>query len=472
LCAAVGPVALMALGSSAMGQQAAAPAQKEWADQVKNPCQYFSWGADERIRQEYIQNPYFFNTDPPGHEWNFGRYRSRAWATVHATDWLDLNARLSWEWRYWEKPDSKDNTQYEDVKWDHLNIKIKPKDSPFSATIGRQDIILGDGWLVLEGSPLDGSTTISFDLAARFTFEFKDAKTTLDAIYIQQWSDPDHWMPAIASQDRSMMEQDERGLILYATNKSIERTEISPYFMYKHDDAEPYHRVGGTPQSGGDTAPMARDGNNGEIYTLGARTTHELNKNWKGKLEGAYQWGNRQRSDFNGGEGDDVSAWGFNSEIAYSFQDTWKNVLKLQFEHLSGDDRDTGTIESFYPLWARWPQWSEYYVYSFATETRIAEVTNLWRLGMAWQANPMDKMTLQAAYHALWADETRDDVMGFGDSSFRGHLITGVIRYKFNRYLSAHLMGEYFFTGDYYQEEGPRNDDDGAYARFELMVTF
>ncbi len=39
---------------------------------------------------------------------------------------------------------------------------------PLTATVGRQDIIEGVGWLVMDGTPLDGSRTVYFD-AARFT---------------------------------------------------------------------------------------------------------------------------------------------------------------------------------------------------------------------------------------------------------------------------------------------------------------
>ena len=61
-------------------------------------------GADERLRQEFLANPFFTNGDTPGHEWDFGRYRTRAWTKITPTDTLEFNARLSWEWRYWECP--------------------------------------------------------------------------------------------------------------------------------------------------------------------------------------------------------------------------------------------------------------------------------------------------------------------------------------------------------------------------------
>lgn len=467
LMTAVVAALTLTMMNTSLAQQPAT--EGAWADQIKNPCKYFQWGADERIRQEFINNPFFSDADPPGHEWNFGRYRTRVWGKVLPAEPLEFNLRLSWEWRYWEMPDSKDNNQWNDVVFDQVNLKLKkPADLPLTVTIGRQEIILGDGWLVLEGTPLDGSTTIYFD-AARFTLDLKQVNTTLDTIFIYQFGDPDHGIPPIDSKSMHQIEQDETGLILYATNKSIERTEISPYFMYKHSNDAPY-------LSGGKKGAPRDNGDNGDLYTLGARATHDFNDNIKGRLEGAYQWGSRQNpAMFPTSE--DVSAWGFNSQLAYHFNDSWKNVLKVQAEHLSGDDPDSATIEQFNPLWGRWPQWSEYYVYTYATETRIAEVTNFWRLGCGWDAKPFGKMSTSLMYHAVWADQnTREGAAGFSDNGkFRGHLFTGLIRYKFNRFLAAHVLGEYFLTGDYYDDNdglGGRNDDNGVYARFELMATF
>ena len=87
-----------------------------------------------------------------------------------------------------------------------------------TVTVGRQDIILGDGWLVLEGTPLDGSTSIYFD-AIRSTTELKEMQTTVDVIYINQYSDPDAWLPTMGVVGDPQIEQNERGAILWVANK-------------------------------------------------------------------------------------------------------------------------------------------------------------------------------------------------------------------------------------------------------------
>ncbi|MGE5608635.1 MAG: alginate export family protein, partial [Bacillota bacterium] len=304
-------------------------AEKDWVDQVKQPAPWFKWGADERVRQEYIQNPFFFDTDPPGHEWNFLRLRSRVWGTLSPAEQIDINARLTWESRYWFTPESRPEPasgndgpwDWSDVVWDNLNFKVKGvAGEKSSLTVGRQDIILGDGWLVLDGTPLDGSRTIYFD-AMRLSLPFEEAKTAVDAIAIQQYSDPDEWLPPIGSRDYPRLtEQDETGAVLWVTNKSIKDTELNGYFIYKHDDAQ------------------VANGDNGDIYTLGTRAVHAFNQHWSAQAEGAYQFGSRENPALFGSDETDLSAFGVNSRLTYSFNDEWKNRLGFAFEYLSGDD--------------------------------------------------------------------------------------------------------------------------------------
>ena len=453
----------------------AAPSDKDWTDDWKQPTKWFKWGADERIRQEYLHNPFYLDVDPPGHEYNNLRVRSRIWGTISPCDYFDFNIRLTNEARYWWAPESKPGDlknasgdwDYSDVLFDNLNFKFKNLfETKSTLTIGRQDFLtpqgapsFGDGWLVLDGTPLDGSRTVYFD-AVRLNVDLEKCNTSVDVVFINQYSDPDAWLPPINSESSpALMEQDERGVVLYARNKSIDKTQIDGYFIYKHDD------------------PQLGNGDEGDVYTVGSRVGYEFNANLKGSIEGAYQFGNRSNPAMFGAQDSELSAWGMNSRLTYSFNDDLKNRVWVGMEMLSGDDADGGTNGQFDPLWGRWPQWSELYIYPYATETRIAETTNVIHPQVGWGISPMKGMDVTATYHPLWAFEnTRHDQgaagSGFDDGSMRGHLFTAILKYKFNKHVGMHLWTEYFIAGDYYETVGPRNEDDVAFVRWEMYFTF
>lgn len=434
------------------------PAERDWVDQVKNPVKWFSWGFDQRVRHEYQNNVMSLDRHAPNRDWSYQRYRSRLWGTVSPVKELDLNLRATWEGFYWWKPDDRDGFDERNLVIDSLNFKLKqPFGLPMTFTGGRQDIILGDGWLVLDGTPNDGSRTIFFD-AARLTWDFKDAKTTADIIYIQQYANADRYLPP-CSVDQFTIEQDERGAILWVTNRSIKDTEINGYFIYKHSDA------------------VLANGDDGDLYTPGIRVVRTIGDHWLAKGEGAIQFGNQKTNypAFSPGFGrqQDVWAGGANTSLTYLFKDKWNNQASVGYEFLSGDRAGTkGTNEAFNPLWGRWPQWSELMVYQYATEERIGQVTNLHRVWFGWQADPTKKLQVQARYHLLFADRNTFEATApaaFGGGCFRGQVVTALARYKFNRFLSGHLLAEYFQPDGYY---APNRDDAAIFARAELVFAF
>ncbi len=428
-----------------------APAVDEggtWIDKVKNPCKVFSWGADERMREEYFNNAITLNQQAAGHEWQFERYRTRLWGTIKPCDEFEVYVRMAWEGRHWWNPQSKEEWQDNEVFFDNLYGKVKLDPIHTTVTVGRQDIILGEGWLVLEGTPLDGSTSIYFD-AVRSTTELKSLQTTVDLIYINQYAAANEWLPTMGAVSDLQIEQNERGAILWVANKSLKGLEADGYFIYKHDD-----RVVTAPEDLGDQ---------GDIYTPGVRLVEDFTENIRGRIEGAGQWGERN--------GEPVCAFGLNSRLMYNFNDPYKQQVRLSWEYLSGNTPGSGTNGAFDPLWGRWPQWSELYVYTYAGETRIAETTNLDRVAVGYQVKPTDKMQIDLDYHVLFANENTDrGTAGFASSgNFRGQLFTSVLRYKFNKYLAGHLWGEYFIPGNYYASP---KDSDAVYLRAELVFTF
>jgi hypothetical protein len=469
---------------------------------IKNPVPWFSWGGDLRVRNEYFNNALSLSPNPSVspifgsvHEQDYFRIRGRIWASLLPTNDLTLNVRLAAEPREFLKTSTMDTFfQDEGPQWrygifDNLNVQWKkPANLPATLTVGRQDIFLGDGFLVGDGTPEDGSFTYFLD-AARLTYRLDDQHTTIDAIGLMQYARPDAWLPTVGSssfvypnsQPLLLTDQNEKGAILWVANKSLPYANLDGYFIYKHDT-----RI--------NDAPAALFGDNGDIYTVGLRASGLVQEHWNYSAEGAYQFGRKQDPELNqnganpylapsaemtGYRG--IDAYAVNSKLAYLFKDSVNDQLALSCEFLSGDNPKTRTDEMFDVLWGRWPSWSEMYnIYSYVQETRVGQTANLIRVGPTWTVNPMPKMEFDMSYYLLLADQdvpTRDinkaligpgapsPFSGTGDD--RGQYLQAVLKYKFSQHLSGHLWSEFLFPGNFYV-----NHSLITFLRAEMMVTF
>ena len=436
---------------------------------IKKPVSWLTWGADFRARNEYFDNLLTLNPYHPLHEQDYFRFRGRVWASVTPFEDLSLNARLANEAREWMRPAGytgfagQSGMDWRDGIFDNLNVQWRHiLAQPASLTVGRQDVFLGDGWLVGDGTPFDGSWTYFLD-AARLTWGLKDQHTTIEVLGIMQDAHDNAWLQTInANQYLPETEQNEKGAILWVANKSLVPANFDGYFMYKHDNAA------------NDIAPKFHP-DTGDIYTLGGRVSGAPGQHWKYSAEGAYQFGRKRdpsiqfpasSMDFH-----DLDAFGVNSKLTWLFKDRLNNQLNLSYEFLSGDDPKTGDDEMFDNLWGRWPRWSETGLYSFAAETRIGNEANLHRFGPGWSFTPLKNLDFSASYFALFTAEkvaTRGPTSLFtGAGNFRGHFVQAVLKYKVGKHMNAHLWSEFQFPGDYYVYRQP-----WKFLRAEVMFIF
>jgi alginate export protein len=438
----------------------------EFYDTFHNPTPWLQMGLDFRFRSVYADNIDTLDKTSDDNRFNYQRYRSR-WSTkwILGED-VDLNTRLTWEFRTWDDPPRKpQDVDLDEALFDHFNVVWRNMfGMPLTGKIGRQDVILGTGWLVLDGTPLDGSRTIFMD-AARFTFDWEGSNTKLDVIYVDNAAESDRWLQPISDENRALTEQDERGAIFYLTNKSIENTQLEAYIMYKNDN---------TLDAVVDNMPPHWT-RKAEIFTFGGAISGTPAEHWKYRVEGAIQTGEKSdiTSTYAAGEMQDLEAYGGVANLEYLFNDELQNSVHIGGEYASGDDPSTSDNEQFDLLWAEWPRWSELYIYSYTEETMIAESTNLIRLNVGHKFKPHKQWEIKTDYHAMWADETgnawRNRLDFRADDDFRGHLITCWAKYNFNKHVKGHLLGEYFFPGDYYEST---NDDEALFLRFNLEYTF
>ncbi|MCC6579392.1 MAG: hypothetical protein IT440_03060 [Phycisphaeraceae bacterium] len=442
------------------GEPALESAQKSWQDWIKStkePIEGWKWGADLRLRTVYLKDAIHLGADSPTAERYFHRYRARWWNAIKPMEHVEVNIRLCWESRWYGQPEIFDDWYGGTVMFDQLNVKLdRPENLPVTVVAGRQDMKLGDGWLVMDGTPLDGSRTLFFD-AVRSTVHFDTDKTDLELIYIDQGSADDRLIQPLNDLEEDNIEQDERGVIAYLTNKSIDSTELNVYGMYKHMEAAP----GVVRDAGG--SRFNSPGDNGDLYTLGGRFVHAFNDHWTWRAEGAGQFGRKNDAD--------LLAGGVNSRLSYDFKDARKTQWRVNYEYRGGDNPTTGKSEEFDPLWGRWPQFSELFIYTDAMENRIGETTNFHRLGTGLTFDITKGMSWANDYNILFADNnSRRGVAGFSDNGMvKGHLVTSCLRHKFNDHMLGHLLAECFVPGDYY---GSTRQATATFLRAELTFVW
>jgi len=468
----------------------------QFAKIVKYPTDYFSCGGDLRLRDEYFKNGMSLSSDPHFsplfgrvNEQELFRFRGRVWASLYPTNPVTFNVRLTAEPREFIKPAFSDTyfdhtgTQWRYGIFDNLNVQWKsPFNTPSTLTVGRQDIFLGDGWLVGTGTPEVGSFYTFFD-AARLTCKLQDLHTTIDAIVLFEDARPDGWLPTLGPSGTVPTlpftpagllntDQNERGAILWVANKTVPAANLDGYFIYKNDKI---YNEG-----------IAPYGDSGDIFTPGGRVSGLIEDHWKYSVEGAYQFGRKLDPVYNDSVNHpvtttgyrDIDAFGGQSRLTYLCKDEWNDQLSLSFEYLSGDHRASRTDGMFDVLWGRWPQWSEMYnIYSYVPETRVGQTADLVRFGPTWTVTPVKKLDFSMSYYALWAPQdvptratgfpvnAQDSFSDSGD--FRGHYFQAILKYKFNDYVSAHLWSEFLWEGDFYAKQQMMD-----FLRAEVMFTF
>jgi hypothetical protein len=468
--------------SAATSGQAAAPPPNlfdKFANDAKKPVEWMNWDADLRVRNEYYDNIVSLSDKNLLHEQDVIRYRARVWTSFTPFTGLSLNARLSAEPREWMKPafvgayNGRTGMEWRYGILDVLNVKwTNAFHQPLTITAGRQDLAFGDywnWWLVADGTPGDGSWSFYLD-SARLTYDIEDIKTKLDVVYIYQNARPDEWIPTLGrSFDAYLTEQNEQGVIVYASNKTLKNTQLDGYFIYKRDDRVFTRKT--------DPGAFA-SGDNADIYTLGGRVVGNPWTHWQYYAEGAYQFGEKQDPTLADKYGKfvwrDIDAFGANARLSYLFKDRLNNQLHLVYEFLSGDDPKTKNDEMFDILWGRWPRFSEGYIYSYINENggKIAQLNNIERLGAGWSVNPTKDLTFSAYYNAWFAPQdtatrARVPALFSANGDFRAHYLQTILKYQYNKHLSTHLWGEFIWSGDYYARSEFMD-----FLRAEVLLTF
>ena len=371
---------------------------------------------------------------------SFTRHRTSLMSQWFLLDDLELALKLTNEFRYYFVPENREFS-FGEVIVDQLYAKYDNKVGiPGTLTLGRQNIILGEGFIVLDGDPLDGSRSIYFN-AVRFDWRV-GRENTLTLFYSYQ-QDIDDMLPIIHDKDVRLIEQPEEGLTAYFRG-TLNSLKYDTYFIRKN--------IKGT----NDISTSSH------IKCLGARVHMPLVGGLTVTGEGGYQFGNFGV----------VDRSAFGGYVHTDYTTTWASYLPHSFTvggiYLSGNDPSTEDWEAWDPLFARWPKWSESYIYTEIKERGVAYWSNLLSLYGQTKFVITKNISFALSYHRLMAPEkpVGNDSFPGGTGNIRGDLVTGKLIYQFNTYFSGHVIWETFDPGDFYF-----NDADGYnWARAELML--
>ncbi|MBD3297906.1 MAG: hypothetical protein GF341_04560 [candidate division Zixibacteria bacterium] len=313
---------------------------------------------------------------------------------------------------------------------------------PLSATVGRQNIILGEGFVVMDGGPLDGSRSIYFN-AARVDWTIAPHHSlSLIACYQPEM---ETWFPVIHDQDRLLIEQPEQGLIAYYSG-AFRNVDVQGYVIRKDVKSS-------------DLAPTS-----GYRYCPGVRVRVPLQPSLSVTGELALQRGAFGSAD--------VSAYGGYSYLSHST--SWPRYLPSRFTlgglYLSGDDPQTADREDWDPLFSRWPKWSESYIYTQVKEVGVARWTNTASVFATLRFDLDERTRFTLDYHHLMAPEHSDPALPFpgGRGTTRGDLIIGRLTFTMNEHLDGHVLWEGFEPGDFYFDGA----DGYGWGRLEVTIRY
>lgn len=399
-------------------------------------------GFEERVRTENSDDATDFEHDAVDarHQW---RFRTRVWAKLDAGARTTFVAGLNNESRKLTTPRvalTMDETLFETLYLEHRfagDVLVRA---------GRQNLTRGDGFILMDGGPLDGSRTAYFNaLDAGWT----RGRRRLDLLLVSD-TDRDQYLPAIHDRHRALIEWDERAIGLYGVDSSMERTTLDAYWFFKTETADTRAAANAARQ------PDRR------FHTAGARATRDMAGDWSLKVEFAGQLGRQEG-------GAKVRAWGGQASLRRAFPGApARPAVAVGWVALSGDDPATAANEGWDPLFSRFPKWSELYIYTLGAERGAAYWTNL-SMGVAEvQLAPARSLDARLVYLRLGAFHRFPGAPSLlGDGTRRGDLLIARADLKLDDHWRGHLLGERLAPGDFYT-----GDDTGWFFRAEVTFEF
>ena len=375
----------------------------------------------ERFRFEAWDNA--VNLDDAAGD-NFGYTRNR---TTLGLRWLaakniEILGKVTNEFRVYLAPKDRAFNGHE-IFFDNLYVKwTVPGRLPFTITAGRQDINLGEGFVIADGTPGDGSRSYYFN-ALRVDADIHKNHKLIFFLHAQETTD--RYLPVINERFQALVEQPEKGLALYYTG-NFGKTKLDAYAIRKTTDET-------------ELWPVA-----GRTDTFGARAQVPILRPLMLTAEGAVQtgtYGAAGRSAFGG-----IAHLDYTPEWSVPYLKT----LTLGGIYLSGDDPATARMEGWDPIFSRWPKWSESYIYTLTRESRSSYWSNLTSLYGSLILDFGSRSDGLLMFQRMGAVEAQPGVFPGGSGLGRGTLLKGRLNYKISKFLTGRVIWEHFIPGSFY----------------------
>lgn len=421
-------------------------------------------GAQVRLRYENWDNLITLGTNFSRNSYkdrSFFRLRVMLWDNMKFNNQTSLRIRLNTEPKYHMGPHyfmlkdpERRKFDQDEVVIDNLYLDIKrPLNLPIDLRIGRQDFLgpdtYGEGFLILDGTPGDGSRTFYFNaIRARFYLYNRD---TIDFVVLKQ-KERDVYLPSLhpAYDDRGSLyvyhkkrltASNEFAFLTYGRFKPLKNLNLEPYYIYKKEEES-------------DTSVFRIPAS--YLHNVGLRGVYNFAKDFKVRAELVHQFGEYSNET-------DRKAWGGYAFLEKAFPNCpTKPVVEIGYVYLSGDDTNSKKDEAFNPLFSRNPNWNELIIYTYLLENtkKSGPIPGYWtNLKMPLirvNFTPLKNLNVLLSYQKLYADEKTKGLPSFMFSNKgkdRGDLYVAIAKYKFSKALDGMLQYEIFDPDDFYTDE-------------------
>jgi hypothetical protein len=404
-------------------------------------------GGDIRFRGYTMDNWADFNDDGAyDDEMDMFRLRASLFAGVDVGDNVTGYIRIT-DQNYGEGvavaegKDAWDDHTSNDVFIENAYIDVKNVLGPISLRLGRQNMVYGSGFVILDGQSQFSSNSIYFD-GAKATWDLTEL-VGLDMFYMKDQENSRGENAVGADQDNNGDDITLMGLYLTSKNGGCPylRGQQEVYALNREDE-----------------------GTSKDIWMFGLRLSDKLDFGLDYSAEAALQTGDAYN-------GEDHSATGYKFDLGYTLDFPIKPRFFGQYVLLSGDEKGGDDYEGWDVFYGGWPQFGDLLAWKYvnmgsslapnviynpgSTVVGEANYSNLQIMTAGIGLNIDDKIFPKASYSKLEFDETT--AYGLLDDDF-GDYYQLDVKYVYSKALSFAVYYAVIEPGDAF----PKTNQDQA----------